>query len=42
MLARWRRRLGNKGLPHGPEDWMFCNATGRFLNPQSVSHPVTP
>ena len=36
-LARWRRRLDDDGLPHGADDWMFCNATGRFLNPESVS-----
>jgi len=36
-LSGWRRRLANDGLPHGPDDWMFCNATGRFLNPESVS-----
>lgn len=36
-LDRWRRRLRRDGLPCGPDDWMFCNASGRFLNPQSVS-----
>ena len=25
------------GLPHGPDDWMFCNRRGRFLNPESLS-----
>ena len=36
-LRRWRRQLGRDGLPCGPDDWMFCNTTGRFLNPESVS-----
>ena len=36
-LDRWRRRLRLDGLPHGPDDWMFCNPTGRFLNPESLS-----
>jgi integrase len=36
-LGRWRRRLRLDGLPCGPDDWMFCNASGRFLNPDSVS-----
>jgi integrase len=36
-LDRWRRRLRLDGLPHGPDDWMFCNRSGRFLNPESVS-----
>ena len=36
-LERWRRQLRRDGLPHGPNDWMFCNAHGRFLNPQSIS-----
>ncbi|MGH9224576.1 MAG: tyrosine-type recombinase/integrase [Acidimicrobiales bacterium] len=26
-----------RGLPHGPDAWMFCNMRGRFLNPESVS-----
>src|SRR6202022_1714658 len=37
VLARWRRKLYRDGLPHGADDWMFVNATGRFLNPESVS-----
>lgn len=37
ILQRWRRRLQDEGLPHGPDDWMFCNTAGRFLNPQSIS-----
>jgi integrase len=37
VLRRWRRQLDRDGLPHGPDDWMFCNTTGRFLNPQSLS-----
>ena len=36
-LDRWRRRLRLDGLPHGPDDWMFCNRSGRFLNPESLS-----
>jgi integrase len=36
-LLRWRRRLERDGLPFGPDDWMFCNTAGRFLNPESVS-----
>lgn len=36
-LRRWRRRLHRDGLPHGIDDWMFCNPAGRFLNPQSLS-----
>jgi integrase len=36
-LRRWRRRLERDGLPHGDDDWMFCNTAGRFLNPQSLS-----
>ncbi len=36
-LLRWRRRLERDGLPCGPDDWMFCNTAGRFLNPESVS-----
>ena len=37
QLQRWRRRLHRDGLPAGTEDWMFCNTTGRFLNPESLS-----
>jgi integrase len=37
QLDRWQRRLCRDGLPHGPDDWMFCNGDGRFLNPESVS-----
>ena len=37
VLQRWRRRLEGDGLPHGPDDWMFCNTHGRFLNPESIS-----
>lgn len=36
-LRRWRRQLERDGLPCGPDDWMFCNTTGRFLNPESIS-----
>jgi integrase len=37
VLARWRRKLYRDGLPHGADDWMFLNTSGRFLNPESVS-----
>lgn len=37
VLARWRRKLNRDGLAHGPDDWMFLNTSGRFLNPESVS-----
>ena len=37
VLAQWRRKLYRDGLPHGADDWMFLNASGRFLNPESVS-----
>lgn len=36
-LLQWRRRLERDRLPFGPDDWRFCNTTGRFLNPESVS-----
>ncbi len=36
-LRRWRRQLGRDGLPCGPDNWMFCNTAGRFLNPESIS-----
>ena len=36
-LRRWRCQLGHDGLPCGADDWMFCNTTGRFLNPESIS-----
>jgi integrase len=36
-LDRWRRRLRLDDLPNGPDDWMFCNATGRHLNPESLT-----
>lgn len=37
VLAQWRRKLYRDALPHGADDWMFLNASGRFLNPESVS-----
>jgi integrase len=37
VLLRWRRRLAREGLPHGIDDWMFLNTTGRFVNPESLS-----
>ena len=36
-LDRWRRRLRLDALPYGPDDWMFCNRLGRYLNPESLS-----
>jgi integrase len=33
VLAQWRRKLYRDGLPHGADDWMFLNSSGRFLNP---------
>jgi len=37
LLQRWRRTLKRDRLPHSADDWMFCNTTGRFLNPESIS-----
>lgn len=37
VLARWRRKLARDELPHGADDWMFLNAHGRFVNPDSLS-----
>ncbi len=37
VLDNWRRRLQHDALPHQSDDWMFCNAKGRFLNPESIS-----
>jgi len=37
VLANWRRRLYRDGLRHGPDDWMFLNTAGRFINPESLS-----
>jgi len=36
-LDRWRRTLRLDSLPHDRDDWMFCNRSGRFLNPESLS-----
>lgn len=36
-LTRWRRQLERDALPFGADDWVFCNRSGRFLNPQSIS-----
>jgi integrase len=36
-LRGWRRQLGRDELPCRPDDWMFCNTTSRFLNPESIS-----
>jgi integrase len=37
LLINWRRRLQRDRLPYGAHDWMFCNAHGRFLNPESIN-----
>ena len=37
LLVRWRRQLHRDRLPHGSDDWMFCNSSGRFLNPESIT-----
>ena len=37
VLSRWRRRLTRDHMPHGADDWMFVNPTGRFVNPESIS-----
>jgi integrase len=36
-LDRWRRRLRLEQLPHGRDDWMFCNRSRRLLNPESLT-----
>lgn len=36
-LEAWRQQLECGDLPCGRDDWMFCNTTARFLNPQSLS-----
>lgn len=36
-LRYWHQALSRDGLPHGADDWMFLNTSGRFLNPESVS-----
>jgi integrase len=37
VLDQWRQRLRRDGLSHGPDNWIFPNAKGRFLNPESIS-----
>jgi integrase len=37
VLDHWRRRLRCDGLPHGPDDCIFLNHKGQFLNPESSS-----
>lgn len=37
ILRHWQQKLSRDGLPHGADDWMFLNTSGRFLNPESVS-----
>jgi integrase len=36
-LDCWRGRLRLEQLPHGRDDWMFCNRSGRLLNPESLT-----
>jgi hypothetical protein len=38
-LDRWRHRLRLDGHPYGADDWMFCNRSGRCLNPELLSQP---
>ena len=38
-LAQWRRKLYRDGLPHGADDWMFLNTSGRFLILDSAWSP---
>ena len=42
VLKQWRRRLYRNALPHGTDDWMFLNTSGRFLNPESVTQLFDP
>ena len=44
LLRRWRNGLQRDGggLPSGIDDWMFCNPSGRFLNPQSLTQLFDP
>lgn len=37
VLRQWQMRLDRDVLPNGTEDRMFCNPSGCFLNPQSVT-----
>ena len=37
ILNRWQQRLHCDDLPHRDDDRMFCNTTGRHLNPESIS-----
>jgi integrase len=37
VLVHWRHRLQREHLQHGADDWMFCNTSGRFLNPESIT-----
>ena len=37
VLVRWRRRLQRDRLPHGADDWMFCN-TQRPLPQPGIDH----
>ena len=41
-LDRWRRRLRLDGLPHGPDDWMFCNRTRTVPQPRVAQPAVRP
>jgi len=43
-LVAWQQRLRDDGIEAERDDWMFCNTTSRFLNPQSLSqlfHRIT-
>ena len=33
LLVRWRRRLQRDLLPHGADDWMFCNTAAASSTP---------
>ena len=39
VLVRWRRRLQRDHLPHGADDWMFCNTTRPLPQPR-IDHPT--
>jgi integrase len=41
-LDRWRRRLRLDGLPHGPDDWMFCKPDGTVPQPRIAQSAVRP
>ena len=39
---RWRRRLQRDGLPHGIDDWMFCNTDRPLPQPRIAQPAVRP